>query len=155
MALWADVLYACDGPWWDVYFDEVRKTFDGELWTQDEIAANKYGLYFIRSESAPGLGKYDVIHTGENSGYQMVNLAYLFGAKKIILLGFDMQRTGGKSHCHGDHPAGLNRSSPLEKFAKNFNSLAADFENEGVEIINATRETALTCFPKIKLEEIL
>lgn len=125
------------------------------MWTQDVDAAKRYGLFRVSGESRPGLGKKAMVHFGENSGYQAINLAYLFGASKIILLGFDMQTTSGKSHWHGDHPAGLNRNSPLKQFARNFNALAQDLSAEGVDVFNATRETALDCFPKVKLEDVL
>lgn len=155
MAPWADVLYACDGEWWKVHIEEARRSFPGELWTQDIDAASRHRLFRVSGESRPGLGKNALVHFGENSGYQAINIAYLFGAAKIVLLGFDMQMTGGQSHWHGDHPPSLNRNSPLKQFAKNFKALSVDLAEEGVEVINATRETALDCFPKMNLEDVL
>lgn len=155
MALWADVLYACDGEWWDRYFQEVSCSFKGEFWTTSKEASLKYGINHIPGEPNPGLGKDGVIHYGANGGYQAINLAYLLGASRIVLLGFDMQRTGGKSHWHGDHPGELNRDCPVSSFAKNFPLLADDLRAVGVDVINSTRETALECFPKIRLEDAL
>lgn len=148
------MLYACDGEWWDRYHADVVRCFKGELWTTDKRASLTYGLNHVPGESKPGLGR-GVLHYGANSGYQAINLAYLMGASRIVLLGFDMQKTGGKSHWHGDHPSGLNRQSPLKSFAKNFPALAKDLSAAGVEVVNATRETALECFPKIQLEDAL
>jgi hypothetical protein len=114
----------------------------------------KYGLNYIRLEPLKGLGR-DKIHGGGNGGYQTINLAYLFGALRIILLGFDMKFSGNKSHWHGDHPGVLNRDVPVKTFLQNFPALADDLKDEGVEVINATRETALECFPRMGLEEAL
>src|SRR6185369_4136037 len=62
-APWADVLYACDGHWWAGHVTQVRQTFHGEQWTQDEAAAKSYGLNFVKSERKEGLGrKPGVIH---------------------------------------------------------------------------------------------
>lgn len=108
----------------------------------------------VDGDGRPGLGL-DKVHFGANSGYQAINLAYLFGAVRIVLLGFDMQMTAGKSHWHGDHPGELNRDCPVRSFAKNFPALASDLSGAGVEVINATRETALDCFPIKKLEDAL
>lgn len=152
--MWADVLYACDGEWWDVYIKEARDRFKGECWTQEKKSALEYGIFHIRGEAAAGLGK-DRIHFGENSGYQAINLAYLFGAVRIVLLGFDMQNKGQLTHWHGDHPLQLNRECPVRSFIKKFPALANDLKSEGVEVINATRETALDCFPKMELEDAL
>jgi hypothetical protein len=101
-----------------------------------------------------GLGL-DMIHTGGNSGYQALNLAYLWGARKINLLGFDMQRTGGRTHFHGDHQ-GLNNpyDGMLQQWVKNFEMMARDLKAAGVEVLNATRETALTCFERISIDDI-
>lgn len=155
LAPWADCLYACDGEWWDKYIVEVRDRFKGELWTQDEAAAKRYGLHRVSGADKPGLGKNGLIHFGGNSGHQMINLAYLFGAARIILLGFDMQRTDGKSHHHGDHPGNLNKSLPFHTWMKKFPLIASDLKAEGVEVINCTRKTALNCFEKRSLEEVL
>ncbi len=156
--MWADLLYACDGDWWEVYIEEVKRTFPGEKWTNnngtDASLVHKFGLQCIESEFEPGLGR-EKLRLGENSGYQAVNLAYLMGAEKIILLGFDMQRSDGKDHWHGRHVSGLNRSSPYKNFARNFIALAADLEVEGIKVLNATRQTALDCFEKVTLEDAL
>ena len=148
------MLYACDDKWWEKYHREVVESgFAGELWTQDNRAAQKYGLRRIQGMHAPGLGR-NMVHWGGNSGYQAINLAYLWGAQRIVLLGYDMQKTGGQSHWFGDHPQGLNRNSPYAEWVKRFDRLATDLRDEGVEVFNATRETALTCFPRTPIEEI-
>ena len=129
--------------------------FKGELWTQDISASLKYGLNKIEGMRGEGLGK-DKVHYGANSGYQAINLAYLFGAKKIILLGFDMKRgENKKAHWHADHPGILNKDVPVKTWIKNFIRLAEDLKVEGVEVINATRDTALECFNKLNLEDAL
>jgi hypothetical protein len=61
----------------------------------------------------------------------------------------------GEFHWHGRHPKNLDRSCPVKSWAKNFPALADDLRAEGVEVINATRETALECFPRMGLEEAL
>lgn len=151
MAPWADVLYACDAKWWDESIEAVRRETSAELWTQEAGAAKRYGLQRIKSRRADGLGR-DVVHQGGNSGYQAINLAYLWGAKRIVLLGFDMQHTGGVSHWHGDHPWKKGVKPPVRNWVPRFSKLAEDLEREGVGVVNATRQTALKCFPVQALE---
>lgn len=152
---WADLLYACDLLWWDRYIDEVREKFGGECWGLEAEVA-KYGVSVVEADiGGVGLGRHGVIHTGGNSGYQAINLLYFLGAKKIILLGYDMQKTGGKSHSHGDHPSGLNRSSDFSDWISRFGPLARDLRNNGIKVLNATRETALSCFERVNLEQAL
>ena len=101
-----------------------------------------------------GLGL-EVVYTGGNSGYQALNLVYLFGATQIILLGYDMKTNHNKSHWHGDHPGSLNRHSNYTNWIDRFKDLARDLQEENIKVINATRETALTCFDRMTLEEAL
>jgi hypothetical protein len=153
-APWADVLYACDAAWWNLHIQDVRESFAGEPWTLQNFAAKKHRLHEMPSDAKPGLGR-KVMHLGGNSGYQAVNMAYLFGARRIILLGYDMQRTGGRSHWHGDHPKGLRNTSPFASWIARFKVLAKDLREAGVEAVNATRETALLGFERVDLREAL
>ncbi len=135
-------------------YENLWRQFKGDKYTWSEDAARDYGLIHVLSRCDIGLG-HDVIHTGGNSGHQAINLAYLMGAKKIILLGFDMQRTGGRTHFHGDHEGMSNPDDAIfREWVKNFEVMAKDFQEVGVEVLNASRETALTCFPRISISDI-
>lgn len=88
-----------------------------------------------------------------NSGAGAISLAVKAGASRVILLGYDCQKTGGMVHHHGDHPAGLGNAGSMPKWPEQFKRLAASLE--GVEVINCSRETALTAFPRGELESAL
>ena len=149
-------MYACDLTWWRVYFPEVSRTFRGEKWTVGAAARDAFDLHWVYGLDRPGLSRDPTfIHTGRNSGFQAIGLAALFGAARIILLGFDMQRTGGKSHWHGDHPRSLGQGDHYSRWAAAMNQLAKDAAAAGIEIINCSRKTALQCFPQRDLEETL
>ncbi len=154
----ADVLYACDGRWWGAHFADIALSgFSGELWTQDTPAAKRFGLKLIRHVRRPGLTKTaNTVHGGGNSGYQAINLAYLFGARRIILVGYDMQPTGGTLHWFGRHAhKELDRNLPFSHWIGQFGDLARDLKAEGVDVVNATTETALRCFRREPLERAL
>lgn len=95
------------------------------------------------------------IRHGRNSGHQAVAMAHLFGARRIVLLGYDFQRTFGKAHWHGEHPARLSRLGNLERWARQMETLAADLASAGALVVNATRESALRCFPRMTLDEAM
>lgn len=96
------------------------------------------------------------IHSGGNSGYQAINLAFMWGARRIVLLGYDMQRTGGRTHWHGDHGNGLpSLTADLKEWRRRMIQLGIDLRTHGVEVINATRDTALTCFERQPIEVAL
>jgi hypothetical protein len=158
LAPWAEVLYASDGYWWDWHAERV-KSFKGRKITQDKQAAEDYQLEYIRGVDADGISRDPaVIHTGANSGVAAINLsAVRFGARRIVLLGFDMQATGGKAHWFGEH-AWIQRD-PAEgtwhRWLRRYQVVADDARDMGIEIINATRETALRCFPRVPLASLL
>lgn len=152
---WADALYAGDLQWWDRYHEEAAG-FAGEKWTWSEMAAVRYELRRVRRAEGDGLCRRRLeVHSGGNSGYQAVNLAYHFGARRIVLLGFDMHRQAG-GHWHGEHDGML--SAPAGHFPvwrRAFERLAFDLSQEGVRVFNATEGTALRCFPRVTLAETL
>lgn len=150
IAPWADVLYAADHDWWD--YHEGVKDFKGERWTCAECSSLKHGINHI---PAKPLEKWsnspDWIATGGNSGFQIVNLASIQGAEKIILLGYDLGYTN-KKHWFGEHPSKINRPSRYDEWIKRWNDAKPLID---IEIINCTPNSNLKCFPMGELRECL
>ena len=87
-----------------------------------------------------------------NSGIGSIALATHGGADKIVLLGYDCQETDGKKHWHGDHPKGLANAVGIKDWPVKF----AEFAKTGkTPIFNASRYTALDCFERVRLEDVL
>lgn len=156
----ADYLYGCDPHWWEVH-GEATQAFAGERWTQrqqgdkdprEAAVAKRFGLNVIDGEDKPGLGRAR-IHYGGNSGYQAMNLAFLWGARCILMLGFDMHKSE-KAHFFGDHPGRLNAQTNYAQFLPYFEPLARDLKEAGVRVINCTRVTALKCFERATVEDL-
>lgn len=97
-----------------------------------------------------------MIHYGGNSGYQAINLAYLWGARAIVLLGLDCKAApDGRAHWFGQHAAPLNARQLYDNWQVRFKPLADDLARLGVPVLNASRTTALDCFPRVALEAAL
>lgn len=149
-------MYACDLRWWDKKRPQSGAPAPSLWVTQDEVAATTYGLRCAPGQPGLGLCREPwLLNRGLNSGYQALNLAYHFGARRILLAGYDMQRTGGKAHWFGDHPPGLQVPSPFKDFIVRFNDIAKDLSLENVEVVNCSIETALGCFPRSTLQNEL
>lgn len=138
LAPWADILYAMDRNWWEGYYKKNNKQFAG-----------------IRLSPLSGLTCATKIRFNhyQNSGVGAISLAAHLGAKRIILLGYDCQKTGGKTHWHGNHPKGLGNAGSIGTWPGMFERLKKDLN--GIEIVNCTRETALRMFERKPLEEVL
>lgn len=154
-ALTADVMYAGDLLTWKHYHNAAKRDFEGQLWTQDPTAAERYKLHRIKGVNLPGLG-HKHIHLNGNSGFQAINLAYLFGSRRILLLGFDMRLgPGGQKHWHPDHPSPLMQAQTFPEWMHNSKRLAVDLEAEGCEVVNCTPRSALTCWRTSTIEKEL
>ena len=156
-------MYAADYRWYAHHIADITRDFEGTCWTQSEgwitnanvkVDPGQWGIKTLESVDEPGLSrKQGVLHRGSNSGYQAVNLAYMMGATRIILLGFDMMMTGTQRHWFGDHPGSLNAASNYLSFIRHFETIKpADYQ---LEIWNCSRQTALDCFPKYNIDEVL
>lgn len=145
LAPWADLIYACDLRWWDEYFEDVnRRRTEATLVGHNEMALKKYPL---EPSGVPET------HTGGNSGCMLIHhLMHQRQASRLILLGYDMG-AGGDGHWHGKHPHGWPEPVNFKAWREHIRRVAA--ERPEVEIINCTRETALTCFPQMPLEDAL
>ena len=140
-APWADALFAIDRDWWKTYINEINATFKGERYSKNSQNPS-YNVTQLKE-----------LNTYGNSGAGCISVAEQAGAARVILLGFDCGHTGGKSHWHGDHPSGLGNAGLTYQWLDKFKQLAHDFSH--VEIINASRETAITCFPRARLEDLI
>lgn len=140
--------------WWRVYGGEVERVCTGELWS---CARGIDGVNYVEAVDDVGLSiRPGRIHTGLNSGYQAIGLAFMWGAARIILLGYDMQRgPRGESHHHGDHEGGLPNLGTLPEWSRRMVQIGIDLRKQGVEVINATRRTAIKCFEQVPIGEAL
>lgn len=138
MAPWADALFAMDKQWWDTYRRDVMVNFRG-----------------MRVSNNPNHDTHRVrIPAYGNSGAGAIATAVHWGAKRVILLGYDCQHTGGMAHWHGDHPKGLGNARMVDKWAEKFAELAETIP-PSVDVVNCSRVTALNCWPRGDLVQML
>lgn len=154
---YADVLYAADHRWWTSYYAKVVTYFMGESWTCDSRIADHYaGVNYIPSVVGAGLPETkDFIKVGATSTTQAIELAYIWGARVIALLGLDCQPTGGRKHWFGNHPPSLDEVLPFQRWMEELGILAKELTAEGIDVHNCSRETALTCFQRTDLTAFL
>jgi hypothetical protein len=167
---WADVLHFCDCSFWVSFRDQILPLWQGGRITTlcngymveagAVVAARMYpGDGLLRLARAPRLGLSNDprrLSHGSSSGYQAINLAYLFGATRIVLLGFDLQFAGDRTHTHAGY--GIRQatlSHQLGVHASAFPFLVEPLERAGVEVLNASPNSALTCWPRIPRDETL
>lgn len=140
-----DYLYAGDAKWWKAYKNDVVVD-NAQFWTCSSGASITYGLNLHQGRA----GSY-------NSGMRAIEFAIDKGFNRIGLLGYDCSIKNGL-HWHGAHELpelGNPTDIKLQKWQKQFSQLAARAELKGVKIFNCSRETELTCFERISLEDAI
>jgi hypothetical protein len=143
---WADALYVFDPLWWKVHIAEVRETFHGLLITQS-LTARK-GV--ICAQLDPKFRSFG------NAGACAVSMAICAGSRRVILLAYDCGLgPNGETHHHGDHADGLRNCDTMPRWPHQFERLARYATGRGAIVLNASRVSSLSCFPRVALEESL
>jgi len=102
------------------------------------------------------------ISWNRNTGGAAINLAYHLGAKRIFLLGFDMNLGKGHyQHWHSAYNSAAkkgpkdHRHLPFRRHLQCFSAIARDAGELGIEILNVSMTSAIKEFKKITLKEAL
>lgn len=146
LAPWADYLYACDVQWWEHFYADVKAKFKGEMWGQIqkrsgcERERNFYkdhpDINTVWSLTQEGYShKPGYVYTGAASGYQAIQLADQFGAKQILLVGFD----GKKGTAIRDREAKFTKASPYGIWQKRMQTAVKECR---AELLNCTPDSA-------------
>jgi hypothetical protein len=94
-----------------------------------------------------------------NSGAAAISVAAHAGAKRIILLGFDMHLDlNAKQHWHNIYkrtpdPTKLH-ALPFHRHLPGFPVIAHDAKIRGIEILNCCPDSAIECFKKINITDL-
>jgi hypothetical protein len=111
----------------------------------------------IRDEDRFLFDEPGTVGSGGNSGFQAVNIAAQFGATRIMLIGFDMH-SGGGLHWYGRnrwHSANNPSNANLMHWRDVFTAQAPHLKARGIEVVNASPDSALVCFERGSIEDTL
>jgi hypothetical protein len=92
--------------------------------------------------------------SGYDAGTSAINLAYHFGAKEIVLLGYDMvggRWFNGVIPHYLPHP----READFRTHMEPLPLIAEDAKRKGVRIVNCSPISRVTCFERQPLEAML
>lgn len=156
----ANVLYACDYEWWEKKSGVPE--FKGVKISQDpkiDRYRPRWGIRrvkVVRNQDMLLTGTLGVIGWGGNSGFQALNLAVQFGARRIALVGYDMRLDLG-SHWHGAHGQGLNNPTApnVDRWRRVTDAASEIITMLGVQVFNLSPISSLVNFPKMSLDEVL
>ena len=171
---WVDVCLFGDWGWWVIHgvdrvvHDGKKRDHDGLLRFPGLIVSNtppKNMPKIIHTcprvlpmrRQAEGIPmRRDVLTWYDNCGAAAIHLALLFGATRVVLLGFDMKRGNGRQNWHRaikpEAPPSRNDHHVM-KHARLERAVAAS-RYKDVKILNANPDSACDAWPKVNWEEV-
>lgn len=134
LAPWADFIAASDSAWWRRYPKAMAIPKRYSMLQTPEVERVRI----------PQLG------STVNSGVLGLECAVRLGAKRILLVGFDMRGT----HFFGAYENGLRNTQPHQRL-QHLKQYEAWAKYRRAEVINCTEGSAIDCFPRKSLDACL
>lgn len=163
LAPWADVLYSSDRSWWRRVglksgYNGLKVKVANAPWKKSDKSIyprEEFGIVILRNMGEAGLElDRTSLRNYQNSGSAAINLAVHLGAKRILLLGYDMRASSkGLTHFFERSPQPIR--SPYIRFRQLTKTMVEPLREAGIEVINCTPKSALDCFPMMPLREAL
>lgn len=160
---WVDICWFGDAKWFEWNYKELAEYSGLKVTCNPNFLTNK--KYFGSGILTVGRGKSNGIEIrneyvawNRSSGASAINFAYHLGVKRVILLGFDMHSTEANHNWHKKHKGkSVNNAKfdPYPRFLKVFSQIKKEADILGMEILNATIESALTAFPMVNIEDVI
>ncbi len=169
-----DVLAAINSAfyplWWDSIKDKHCDKWTTSLGTSRIPAVDLTEKYpevqYIDARLKAGLSKDpSYVHYHHTTGAMLINIAYLYGCTRLILIGFDMRYQGKVNDTKYNKPRrylgedAITQKHWMKTDAKgDWHNVIPGFKtinpaDYGIEIINCTPDSALRCFPMMNLDE--
>lgn len=154
-----DALIFTDTNWFEDNEALVRG-FPGRVFTLSRFAkaAAADKLERIDNITRPDFSVGDgILRDGRSTGHRAVALAVLCGARRVVMLGYDMRvdPESNRSHCHDDYQHTEQPWAYAQEFVPAFRGWHRSALDVGCEIVNATPGSALAEFPMVELAEVL
>lgn len=162
MAPWADVLYWADNYWlcdnWQTIHQHVGwwKISRQEPKLRDVSATPRWlpEIKLITCRPMSGISFSQSIIFGRNGGHNAINLAVLFGASRIVLMGFDLDESSQQHNWHDLHTRPT-RIESYQEWRKDFGIAAKILEKHSIDVINVNPSSKITCFRFAAIDECL
>jgi len=162
---WMDMVFFGDGSFFRTHKADLAKYPGLKVSCAPACDRVPWVKYLARDTTHPtGISlNPGYVSWNRNSGSAAISVAVQAGAKRIILLGFDMKTDSNHQHWHDMYGGGLidnqkiitKTTATFSRHLSGFSSIAQDARRMGVQIINASPDSAITQFPKVHVKELM
>ncbi len=155
LAPWAEYHLFGDRRWWEWHGSKFPADFQGKIISTSRASFNDPRILKM-DKTFGAFSKVPHSLYGVDSGTQAVNLAAHLGARRIVLLGFDMGfAPDGEAHWHADHKIPSVETNYIRKFLVQYEAVVLPaLASRGVEIVRVT-PSRLTMIPQLSMQEAL
>ena len=160
---WVEMAFFGDGGFFNQYFKQLTK-FKGILVScNPDVQKYEWVKYLPKDSRGRGISENPkMVCWNNNSGAAAISVAANAGAKRIILLGFDMKLDDRNfQHWHNLYGKGNELDQrrlqhlPFDRHLRGFAPIKQDAKIRNIEIINASPDSRITEFPKFSVTELL
>jgi len=153
----ADAMCWGDSRWYKWNKEELHK-FVGRYmvtWRPTKPPAGRTVYKLVQIITAGALATQPNTVVANNTGMGAMNIAFHFGVRRILLLGFDMKPRNGKTNWHFRHkePSQVHRYKDV--FIPAIERMGVQLKKKGIEVVNCTPDSALKCFPHKPIEQVI
>lgn len=149
------IMFFCDPQVQSNYPDELAKYGGWRVTTHDSFLGRK-GYHVVRSSPDTLSEVNSAISTNRNSGIGALSLAWLLGAKRAVLVGFDMKEVNGRFHWYADSDKTRWPRDVCQRHVKAFEAFAGRAKVVGFELFGTSKDSALSdIIPTVDLKEAL
>jgi len=163
IAKWADMLFWSDYRWYEwnmssvLTFKQLKVT---RLRTSNPHFKNRYigikDINVLNFNPDLALSHSPDVIGGFDSGSTALNIAYLYGANPIYLLGMDMKTINNEHNFHTLHRLEPTTKDRYKKrFIPVFDRMAVELRNKNITVYTVSTNTALKCFPVLTYKEFM
>jgi hypothetical protein len=162
---WVDMVFFGDSGFFLKHLHGLARYSGIRITCHSDVKKYDWVKFMARDRKAHGLSSSpEMICWNNNSGAASINVAVHTGAKRIILVGFDMKlSTDAHQHWHNAYGKGaINMKDarkmmklPFQRHLRGFPDIARDAKKLGIEILNASPDSAIQDFKKVTVKELL
>jgi len=164
---WIDMVFFGDKGWWLANREQLAKFPGLKVSCHPKFNSNEFATERIKylardKQHSRGISSsLSTVSWNSNSGAAAISIAANAGAKRIILLGFDMKLgMNNKQHWHGLYGSAKRkeinaRKLPFHRHLRGFPEIAKDAKRRGIEIVNACPDSMIECFRRVSVKELL
>jgi hypothetical protein len=157
---WIDIIFFGDCGWYIDHRLSLAKLTNLKVSCCPRFggkAGRREGVKYLKKDPQHRTGiteRQGFVSWNSNSGYASVSMASHLGVRRIVLLGFDMRRSGDATHWHRTHDPSR-KNDPYNIHMKGTERMAEDAARLGIEILNCSPDSAIKAFPKVGLKDVL